>query len=240
MEIGSYIALSGQLALERRMETLAGNVANANTPGFRSGQVRFGSIIAALGQGGTAFSATGEDMLNLEAGGMTNTGNPLDIAINGTGFFAFESQQGLHYSRDGRLKIASNGEVQNLDGHRLLGSSGSPLLVDPSLGSISVTKDGSLSQAGRIVGQVGLFAVDASQGFTRRGSAGIVPAAEPELLTDYARNNIAQGFVEGSNVNPVTEMVKLIEVTRAFESASSFAEKSSEAERNAIEALGSG
>jgi flagellar basal-body rod protein FlgF len=139
MEIGSYIALSGQLALERRMETLAGNVANANTPGFRSGQVRFGSIIAALGQGGTAFSATGEDMLNLEVGGMTNTGNPLDIAINGTGFFAFESQQGLHYSRDGRLKITSNGEVQNLDGHRLLGSSGSPLLVDPSLGSISVT-----------------------------------------------------------------------------------------------------
>jgi flagellar basal-body rod protein FlgF len=239
METSSYVALSGQLTLEQRMATLAGNIANANTPGFKAGSVDFKTLLTAVGDGGTAFSSTAQNTLDMSTGGMTHTSNPLDLAASGGAAFAYQSAKGTYYSRDGRLTITPDGQLQNLQGDSLLDSSSSPLSVNPAEGEATVGRDGSIVQSGKIVGQVGLFLINPSQGFSRMGSSGIVPVARPEPTSDFTRFGVLQGYVEGSNVNSVTEMVNLIEVSRAFEAASTFADKALEAERNAIDTLGS-
>lgn len=239
MEISTYVALSGQMTLQQRMATLAGNIANANTPGFKAGSINFKTLLANAGPEGTAFASTASNALDMSTGGMTRTGNPLDIAVSGPSAFAYQSPQGTYYTRDGRLTITPDGQLQNLQGHSLLDASSSPLLVDPNAGEVSIGHDGSVLQRGQVVGQVGLFSVGAADGYSRRGSAGFVPATQPEPVSDFTNNGVLQGYVEGSNVNPVTEMVNLIDVSRAFESVSTFADKAFEAERNAIEILGS-
>jgi flagellar basal-body rod protein FlgF len=239
METSSYVALSGQMTLEQRMSTLAGNIANANTPGFKAGIVDFKTFLASVGNEGTAFAATAGNTLDMSTGGMTKTGNPLDLAISGSAAFAFQSPQGIYYSRDGRLTISPDGQLKNLHGHDLLDSSNAPLLVNPTAGEASVGRDGSIVQGGQVVGQVGLYAINTASGYSRRGSSGIVPVAQADPVSDFTRNGVLQGYIEGSNVNPVTEMVNLIEVSRAFEAMSTFADKALEAERNAIETLGS-
>jgi flagellar basal-body rod protein FlgF len=239
MEVSSYVALSGQLTLEQRMATLAGNIANANTPGFKAGTVNFKTLMTNVGAGGSAFAAISENALNMSTGGMTHTSNPLDLATSGGAVFAFQSPQGTYYSNDGRLTIAPDGQLQNLQGHSLLDASNSPLSLNPSAGEASIGRDGSIAQNGKVVGQVGLFMLNLSEGFNRFGSSGIVPKAQAEPVSDFTSYGVLQGYIEGSNVNSVTEMVNLIEVSRAFEAASTFADKAMEAERNAIEALGS-
>jgi flagellar basal-body rod protein FlgF len=238
MEISSYVALSGQLTLEQRMATLAGNIANANTPGFKAGSVDFKTLMTTAGVGGSAFAATSTNALDMSTGGMTHTSNPLDLAASGGALFAFQSEKGTYYSRDGRLTIAPDGQLQNLQGHSLLDISNAPLSLDPSAGEATIARDGSISQAGKVVGQVGLFLMNLAEGYNRFGSSGIVPATPAEPTSDFTNFGIMQGYIEGSNVNSVIEMVNLIEVSRAFEAMSTFADKAMEAERNAIEALG--
>jgi flagellar basal-body rod protein FlgF len=169
---------------------------------------------------------------------MTHTSNPLDLAASGGALFAFQSEKGTYYSRDGRLTIAPDGQLQNLQGHSLLDISNAPLSLDPSAGEATIARDGSISQAGKVVGQVGLFLMNLAEGYNRFGSSGIVPATPAEPTSDFTNFGVMQGYIEGSNVNSVIEMVNLIEVSRAFEAMSTFADKAMEAERNAIEALG--
>jgi flagellar basal-body rod protein FlgF len=239
MEISSYVALSGQLALEQRMTVLATNIANANTPGFKSGVMTFESLLTDRGNGGTAFVSAGRDQLNMKQGGLTQTGNLLDLATRGGATFAYQSPQGVYYSSDGRLTISPAGEVLNMQGHNLLDTGGAPLILDPAAGQATFEPDGRMIQAGKTMGQVGLFMLDLAEGFSRFGSSGIVPKIQAEPAGNFTGAGIVQGFIEDSNVNSVTEMVDLIEVSRAFEAASTFADKAMEAERNAIEALGS-
>jgi flagellar basal-body rod protein FlgF len=238
MELSSYVALSGQLSLEKRMETLAGNIANANTPGFKAGLVDFKTLLSQAGPSGTSFVATGNNVLDMSGGGLTQTGNPLDLAVNGEAAFAYQSPEGTYYSRDGRLALAADGRLQNLEGHALLDPSNAPIILDPSAGEVTIGRDGRILQAGNVVGQIGLFGIDSSRGFGRRGSSGFVPKDTPQPVVDFGTTSIAQGFVESSNVNAVVEMVNLIRVTRAFEAASTFADKAMEAERNAIQTIG--
>jgi flagellar basal-body rod protein FlgF len=239
MDASTYVALSGQLTLEQRMASLASNIANANTPGFKAGSIDFRTQLTNVGRGGTAFAATGTDTLDMSSGGMTNTGNPLDIAVSGASTLAYQSPQGVYYSRDGRLTMTPEGQLQNMSGHSLLDASNSPVLVNATGGPITVAHNGKISQGGSVVGHVGLFSIDTGAGVTRRENSGIFPAQPPEPVSDFGRNGILQGYVETSNVNPVVEMVHLIELSRAFEAMSTFADKALDAERNAIETLGS-
>jgi flagellar basal-body rod protein FlgF len=239
MEISSYVALSGQLTLEQRMSALASNIANANTPGYKAGSVDFKTLMTNSGAGGAAFAATNANSLEMSSGGLTHTSNPLDLASSGGAVFAYQSPQGTYYSHDGRLTISPDGQLQNLQGHALLDSSNSPLSLDPTAGEATVARDGSIVQSGKVAGQVGLFLMNLAQGYNRFGSSGIVPSAQAEPTSDFTSYGVLQGYIEGSNVNSVTEMVNLIEVSRAFEAVSTFADKAMEAERNAIETLGS-
>ena len=238
MEAGLSVGLSGQLALERRLSTIANNVANAGTAGFRAEGVHFSAIVSATQPFQTSFATPGAPHVDVQSGGFTKTGNPLDVAIQGQSFMAIETPQGLAYTRDGRMQMLPGGDLVSINGHPVVDASGSPLTADPSAGPIEIGRDGVIRQGGRAVGAIGLFEVDLAKGYSRTENSAFLPLSEPQPVEDFTRNGVVQGFAEESNVNPILEMTRLIAVQRAFEAVSANMEQRDTALRDTIQALG--
>ncbi|WP_322987704.1 MULTISPECIES: flagellar basal-body rod protein FlgF [unclassified Hoeflea] len=240
MQSSIYVALSSQIALERRMNTLADNVANANTTGFRATEVKFNEVLADTGASDVSFVNQGQDFLSTDNGGLNATGSQLDFAIRGNAWFMIETPTGQMLTRDGRFTITEAGELVNIDGYPVLDPGGAPLQLDPAGGPPEAGRDGGLSQNGVRLGEIGLYQADLSQGYYRKGSLGVVPVVPPEPLLDTSAAGLVQGYVEGSNVNPVAEMTQLIMVSRAFENASAMMRSTDDIFKEAIRTLGSG
>ena len=240
MQVGMNVALSGQMVLQRKLETLAHNIANANTPGFRAKEITFASILAQTGDRQTAFSAAGDEFTSLRNGGMLKTENPLDVAVSGDAWLAIRTPNGTAYTKDGRMQMMDTGELRSMDGNPVLDVSGSPLVLDPSAGAPIIARDGMISQNGNMLGAIGLFSLDPSAKLTAAGNSGFTSDKPAEPVLDFSRNSVTQGFIETSNVNPVLEMARLITVQRAFDSVSAALESSDSARRDAIRSLGSG
>jgi flagellar basal-body rod protein FlgF len=238
MDVNSHVALSGQLAQARRLETVANNVANAGTAGFRAEIVSFSTVVSKTMPLNTSFAFEGRSNVDTRSGSLTATGNPLDVAVQGAGFLGIQTPEGTAYTRDGRMQMLPTGDIVSLNGHPILDVSGSPLTADPRGGTLDIGRDGRVRQDGRTVGTLGLFAVDLEKSYRRYENAAFLPAAPPEPVLDFTANGIVQGFVEGSNVNPVLEMTRLIAVQRAFEAVSTTLEQRDSAARETIQALG--
>ena len=238
MEAGLAVGLSGQLALDRRLSTIANNVANAGTAGFRAEGVQFSSVVSATQPFSTAFATPGAAHVDLQSGGFTKTGNPLDVAIQGESFMAIQTPQGTAYTRDGRMQMLPGGDLVSINGHAILDASGSPLSIDPAAGPIAISRDGMIRQGPRAVGAIGLFDVDLAKGYARYENSAFLPRSEPRPVEDFTRNGIVQGFAEESNVNPILELTRLIAVQRAFEAVSSNMEQRDTTLRDTIQALG--
>jgi len=238
MQPAIYVGLSAQLALEKRMETLARNVANMNTAGYRADEVKFSTYLSTKGQDAVNFASAGETFISRVQGGMDKTGNPLDVAVEGDGFFAIRTPTGIVYTRDGRMKMSAQGELQTLSNHPVLDAGGAPMLLDPEAGPPVIARDGMIWQGNQQAGAVGLFAIDPNAKLQRQENSGVVPDRPATPILDFVTNGVRQGYVEGSNVNPIREMTKLIMVTRAFESAANAIDKGEKAMDGAIRALG--
>ena len=238
MDVNSHVALSAQLALSRRLETIANNVANAGTAGFRAEGVAFATVVSKTAPFHTSFTYEGGSHADTRSGAFTQTGNPLDVAIQGEGFLAIQTPQGTGYTRDGRMQMLPTGDIVSLAGHPILDSSGAPLTADPRGGALQIARDGTIRQDGRNVGTLGLFAVDLAQGYRRFENAAFFPQGAAEPVDDLNANGVVQGFAEASNVNPILEMTRMIEVQRAFEAVSASLEQRDAATRDTIQALG--
>lgn len=238
METGLYVSLSAQVALQRRLETVAGNVANANTPGFRAEEVSFAALIAGRGDADVAFATAGDNFIARRGGPVTRTGGALDVAVQGDSWLAVETPAGPAYTRDGRLKLGEDGILRSIADQPLLDAGGAPLALDPSGGPLSIARDGMITQGGRQVGALGLFSLDPASRLARGPNATVYPdrPATPQL--DFVANGLVQGAVEGSNVNPVLEMAKLIAVTRTFEQVAAAQAASENVYADAIRVLG--
>ncbi len=238
MQTSLPIALSAQLAMEKRLDTIANNVANARTAGFRAEEVKFETYLSTTDRSRAAFVSPGETFLSTRAGEMTQTGNPLDLAVAGDGWFAFRGPNGPVYTRDGRMQMTPDGELQTLTGRPILDVGGAPLLVDPAGGAIEVARDGMILQNGAQVGAVGLFQMQPQTNLTRFDTSGVVPDRQPVAVLEFGEIGVVQGFVEGSNVNPILEITRLIEVQRAFEQGASLVQSAERSLDSAIAALG--
>jgi flagellar basal-body rod protein FlgF len=236
---GLYVALSSQVALERRLTTIADNVANAGTVGFRATGVKFEDLVSGMGQGSMSFVSTGETYLSTVSGGMKETGNPLDMAIKGEAWFGIQTPQGLIMTRDGRFTIQPNGQLVSIEGHPVVDAGGAEILLDPQAGPPVVSADGIIRQGGNLVGGIGLFEFTPGADFVRYGNSGVVPPTEPQPVVDSIDVGVMQGFVENSNVDPVLEMTRLIQVQRAFENMAALTRNSETSLDEAVKALGS-
>lgn len=239
MQDSLYVSLSAQIALERRLDTIADNVANASTVGFRATGVKFEDVVTGSGQKAVSFASAGNTYLSSAHGSLTETGNPFDFAIQGDAWFGIETPAGTVMTRDGRFSMNENGELRSIEGYPVLDAGGAPIQLDPRGGPPRAGADGSLRQGDQLVGAIGLFDFDPGRNFVRYGNSGIVPPREPEPVTDRADIGVAQGFVEESNVNPVLEMTRLITVQRAFENTAALMRQTASSSDDAIKTLGS-
>ncbi len=130
MQNGLYVAVSAQVALQRRLETIADNVANMNTVGYRATGVSFESEMARTGETRLDYVSTGSDYLSRRAGGLVKTDNSLDFAVQGDGWFGIQTPRGPAYTRDGRARIDEFGTLRTLNGEAILDAGGAPILVD--------------------------------------------------------------------------------------------------------------
>jgi flagellar basal-body rod protein FlgF len=240
MQSSLYIDYSGQIALDRRLATIANNIANAGTIGYRSEELKFDSVISNLSKDPTAFSSAGRSFISERAGGLKQTGNPLDVAIRGTGWLAMLTPTGTAYTRDGRMKMLDTGELQTLNGNAILDNSNSPMILDPNNGPPKINHDGTVSQNGRRIASIGLFSVDVSKGYIRSENSSIVPSVPAVAVEAFTSDGFAQGYLEDSNVNAVTEMTNLIMVARSFDGLQASIDESEASLRKAIQVLGGG
>lgn len=234
----NYITLSSQLALQRRLDTIAHNIANAGTAGFRAEEIRFEEVVRRIGDNAAAFVSRGQTHISERIGPTTKTGNALDIAIDGRAWLSIMTPEGIVFTRDGRLRTSDTGELQTLGGHAVLDVSGAPIQLDPQAETPTIARDGMIAQGGRTVGAIGLFEFSDGTRFTRRENAGVVGDTVAVPMLDFSRAGLVQGFVEGSNVDSVREMTELITVHRLFDASAAAVSESDATLNEAIRILG--
>ena len=239
MQNNLYVSLSAQISLERRLDTIAANISNANTPGYRVDGVTFAAELAKAGDANVSFVSEGDGYISRSSGPLVTTGNPLDMAIQGEGWFAVKSPGGgTIYTRDGRMTMNENGDLLSMTGAAVLDAAGAPIQLDPTARAPSIEHDGMISQNGRQVGAVGLFALPANARLARAGNSGFLSDKPGDPILDFRSNSVVQGAVEGANVDPVREMTRLIEVTRTFDGVTNGVTQTENSLQDAIKTLG--
>ena len=238
MPVSMDVALSAQVALAKRLDSVANNVANSSTPGYRADEISFEARVSQYTMDPTAFTSTGETHLSRSNGGLVKTDNPLDVAVQGEAWLGFQGPNGAVYTRDGRMKMLETGELVTVNGYQVLDAGGAPLVLNPNAGPPNVSRDGMISQDGQQIGAIGMFIIPQEAKLHRFEGSGVVPDRAVEPVAEFTTNGIAQGFIEQSNVNAVMEMTNLIAVTRAFENLAAAVESSESTLQNAIRTLG--
>jgi flagellar basal-body rod protein FlgF len=216
---GVYIGMSAAVAAQQRLEVVANNIANANTTGFRQQRVVFGEHLVRTLDGSPSskgFTALDATVLDGSAGELQPTGNPLDVAIDGAGFFALRGPSGLMVSRAGNFGVRPDGTLVDGSGFAVLGGSPeeglTPIVVRPDAGPVSVGSDGTVSQDGTPLARIAIVTAD-GPGLQPTGGAHLQVA--PGALRTAAAT-LHTGHLEGSNVNPVRGMVELVEVNHDY------------------------
>ncbi|WP_439817323.1 flagellar basal-body rod protein FlgF [Zavarzinia sp. CC-PAN008] len=234
-----YVGLSNQMALRRQLDVVANNIANMNTTGFKGEQSVFQEYLEDVNSpfGDAAFVTDIGTARDTAEGEFQPTGGPLDFAINGSGYFVVQTAEGDRYTRDGHLTIDATGRLVTRGGDPVLDATGQPITLDPRGGPITVAADGSISVGANPVGRLQVVRFQNEQALLLRGGS-LLEAPEgvvPEVTRDV---RIAQGMIEGSNVNPVVEMTRMIEISRSYESVTRLMQDQAELQRSSVERLG--
>jgi len=234
METTGYATLTRQAGLMREMQVVANNIANAATTGFRQEGVIFSEYVQPV-RGGPSLSmaVARARQTSLVQGTLTRTGNDFDFAIEGEGFFLIETPQGERLTRSGSFSPSAEGDLVTNDGFRVLDAGGAPIFVPPR-GQIRAAADGTLSADGHPIAQIGIVLPTDPMALRREDGVmfDAVGGFEP---VDGAR--VVQGFLEGSNVDPIGQVARMITVQRAYEMGQSFLEAEHDRMRGAIKAM---
>jgi len=238
MQSSLYVTLSGQVALQKRLDTIANNIGNMNTGGFRAEEVSFSTILSHAGATPTAFATSGENYISRKTGELSTTGSAFDIAVQGDGWFALKTPDGVAYTRDGRLHMDNAGALVSVNNYPVLDAGGAGILLDPSAGPPTIVQDGMIMQNGTRIGAVGLFLLPQNANLSRHDNSSVRSDQAAIPVLDFSNNGVMQGMSEGSNVNPVLEMARMIAVSRAFESAGNAIQSTESSMQDAIKTLG--
>lgn len=237
MEDAFYTTLTRQTGLLREMQTVANNIANISTTGFRAEGVIFAEYVAALEDGRESLSmasAVGR-LVQTQQGALSPTGGQLDFAIEGDGFFLIQTPQGEALTRAGAFTPNENGELVTPDGYLLLDAGGAPVFVPPDARDIAMAGDGTLSADGRPLTRIGLWRPTDPSDLRHQSGARFVADGGVEPA-DSA--NLLQGFLEDSNVDPIAQIARMIEVQRSYEMGQGFLEREDERVRGFLRTVG--
>jgi flagellar basal-body rod protein FlgF len=241
IENAQLIGLSRQIGLQRQMDVVANNMANINTTGFKSENILFEEYVMPVARDQDfprldqplSYVQDWATTHDLSGGAMVQTGSELDVGLNGQGFFAIQTPAGDRWTKSGSFELSANGTLVDLNGNPVLGEGG-PIQFGPEESGILIAADGSVSSSAGAKGRLRLVEFDNPQELAREGS-NLFSGGTPVAATN---TRVMQGFIEKSNVSGVSEMVEMIRVQRAYESAASLAQKQDELRRSAIQRLG--
>ena len=243
MDNAMLISLSRQMTLRRAMDVTANNIANASTAGFKAERVLLEADLAspARHQDGPKRLAYVDEWglgRDFSQGRLQATGRPLDLAIEGEGFFVLETAEGdERFTRDGAFTLDGEGAIVAPDGARLLNEAGAPILVDPDAGPVEISTAGEVSQNNAVIARLQVVAFE-DRGQLQKTGANRFSApeeADREIALDPV---VRQGFTEAANVTPIMEITRMMEVSRAYASASRIVSQTDELSRKALERLG--
>lgn len=242
MENTLLVGLSRQVALRRELDVVANNLANLGTTGFKGESTLFQQFLS-----GTArehnFQVPDQRVnmvidratrTDFSQGSFEHTSSQLDLAIDGEGMFVVETPAGERYTRNGSFTTNATGELTTSGGHKVLGDGG-PIVFDPADTDISIAKDGTISTRNGERGRVRLVRFENEAELSKQGENLFSSNAQP--LATEPRTRIVQGAIEKSNVRPVVEISRMIEVTRAYTNLATLMQKTDELRRQAIERL---
>ncbi|MDB5542041.1 MAG: Flagellar basal-body rod protein FlgF [Devosia sp.] len=241
MENAQLIGLSRQIALQRQMDVVANNIANINTTGFKSEQTLFEEYLMPVARD-RDFGALDQQLSytddwttihDMSGGALVQTGNPLDVALQGEGFLTVQTPQGNRYTRSGSLAIDASGFLVDLNGNQVLSTTG-PIHFGASETDIAIGEDGSISSSAGAKGQLQLVEFTDPQAVERQGDS-LWSGGNPIAATS---TRVIQGAIEKSNVSGVGEMTEMIRVQRAYESVASLLSEQNDQRRSAIQKLG--
>ncbi len=220
---GLYTSASGMVSSMNKNDTIANNLANLNTTGYKRQETiesEFGQeLIKRIDHQKTDIGSMGSGAFvsgiadDFTSGAYQETGNSLDLAISGEGFFAVQTAQGVKYTRNGEFTINNQNQIVNQNGDPLLGQNGAIQL--PEQGDI-VIEDNNVLVNGFEIDTIELVGFENHEGLIREGDT--MFTAGPDVGAEFvAEGLIEQGFLEGSNVNPIEEMTRMIETNRSYE-----------------------
>jgi flagellar basal-body rod protein FlgF len=237
MDNASYTTLTRQSGLMAEMRAVANNIANASTTGYRREGLIFSEFVQALAPDDPSLSMVSANVRDtrLDQAPLTQTGGSFDLAIEGEGFFMIEGPAGPMLTRAGAFTPSPTGELTTLDGLRLLDAGGAPVFVPSDSGRIAIAADGTLSTGDQPLAQIGLWMPSDPLDMRHRDGVRFeVPAGADPLIDGGA---ILQGYLESSNVDPIGEIARMIEIQRAYEQGQSFLDREHERIRGVIQAL---
>jgi len=236
MNDASSVALSAQLAVLHESEIIANNLANSSTTGYKGQHIAFAQYLSQTSDG-TPVAYVQEQGASRDPsqGPLNTTGNPLDVAIRGDGYFTIQTPLGNRYTRNGHFMLDSTGQVVTGQGYPVLSQNGSPLVIPQGSGQITIGADGSVSTAQGQIGTLGVVTFPDQQAMTETLGGYFMTDQPPQAPTD---TKLMQATLEGSNVEPIIEITRLLSSQRSVDYTKTFVSTLATQTSNAIDRLG--
>lgn len=242
MDNSLYVGLSKQIVLQRQMDIIANNIANADTSGFKVEELAMAEDpqAPAVTLGGPApvkFVMPNGVIRDFGQGSLRKTDSPLDVAIDGQGFFRVQTPAGERYTRDGRFRADEAGRLVTQGGSAVLDDGGGEITISPEKGQVSISPDGTISQGKERIGKLGVVSFANLSTLEKTGD-NLMKNTSNQAPTPVADARLRQGMLEGSNVNPILQITKMIEVSRAYEQMARMMDSQNDLSTQAVQQLG--
>jgi flagellar basal-body rod protein FlgF len=238
MDALSISAASGMRSRMESLDLLANNIANSSTAGYKADREFYNLYVGPEALDGAEMPATlpvvERQWTDFSQGNMTPTGNPLDMALAGKGFFAVNGQSGPLYTRNGNFMFGANGQLQTHEGHAVRGEDGKPIKADPAK-AVSITPDGSVEQDGQVLGRIAVVEIDRQQDLQKLGATYFQMNDEKAAVKPATGTQVQQGNLESANGAPAEHAIRLVGVMRQFEMLQRALSIGSEMNRKAVE-----
>jgi flagellar basal-body rod protein FlgF len=237
MDNTQYINLSHLTALRRQMDIVANNIANMSTTAYKGEKPLFSSFIDKAENGETINYVQDFGVVrNLKSGTITPTGNPLDIAINGEGYFQVQTKDGIRYTRAGNFSLDTSGQLTTRDGLLILDNlqNKKPISIPQGTKNITISQTGEVNADNTQVGSLAVVTFDNERDLKKLENGLYETTQQPKPVTRF---ELHQGMIEGSNVQPILEMAEMINVSRNYEQAQKFLDTEDQRQRKAVSTL---
>lgn len=240
METTSLISLSRQTGLRRQMEVVANNLANMNTVGFKGENMMFVDHFVRSRGGEKPFPQKLHFVRDIATfrsaieGEITQTNNALDVAIAGPGYFVVQTPDGERYTRNGRFQLDQSGQLVTQEGFAVL-TQGGPIVLGPRDASVDIARDGTVASETGQLGKLRVVTFDNEAALRQVGNTLFRTDETPRAAE---KPTVIQGALEASNVQPIVEITRMIDVQRTYESLARFIDREDERIRTLVREIG--